>query len=161
MSRLLWPRRNRFARQPVGSARPYLPPNDAKIVHEPALAMPDIADPVAEVVAPTPVGSSSLDIGLAMPTQLAPVGQVAASLGTATISIAAPAVVTRTAHGLANGARVYLTTTGALPTGVVASQLYFVVNSAANTFQIANTSGGAAVSTSGTQSGTHTLYVVQ
>jgi hypothetical protein len=71
-----------------------------------------------------------------------------------TISIANPAVVTSTSHGLANGKRVILQTTGALPTGITANTVYFVVNAAANTFQISATSGGAAIATSGTQSGT-------
>jgi hypothetical protein len=71
-----------------------------------------------------------------------------------TISIANPAVVTSTSHGLANGKRVIFQTTGALPTGITANTVYFVVNAAANTFQISATSGGAAIATSGTQSGT-------
>jgi len=71
-----------------------------------------------------------------------------------TISIATPAVVTSTSHGLANGKRVIFQTTGALPAGITANTVYFVVNAAANTFQISATSGGAAIATSGTQSGT-------
>ena len=71
-----------------------------------------------------------------------------------TISIANPAVVTSTSHGLVNGKRVIFQTTGALPTGITANTVYFVVNAAANTFQISATSGGAAIATSGTQSGT-------
>jgi hypothetical protein len=71
-----------------------------------------------------------------------------------TISVANPAVVTSTSHGLANGKRVIFQTTGALPTGITANIVYFIVNAAANTFQISATSGGAAIATSGTQSGT-------
>ena len=42
-----------------------------------------------------------------------PVGQSpATSLGTATVSIASPAVITEAAHGLSNGQLIYLTTTG-------------------------------------------------
>lgn len=70
------------------------------------------------------------------------------------ISLANPAVVTSSSHGLANGKRVIFQTTGALPTGITANTVYFVVNAAANTFQISATSGGAAIATSGTQSGT-------
>lgn len=77
-----------------------------------------------------------------------------------TISIANPAVVTSTSHGLANGRRVIFQTTAALPTGITATTVYFVVNAAANTFQISATSGGAAIATSGTQSGTHTCLEV-
>ncbi len=77
-----------------------------------------------------------------------------------TISIAAPAVVTSTAHGLVNGERVTFQTTATLPTGITANTVYYVVNAAANTFQISATSGGAAIATSGTQSGTHTCMEV-
>jgi hypothetical protein len=76
------------------------------------------------------------------------------------ISIAAPAVVTSTGHGLINGERVIFQTTGTLPTGITANTVYFVVNAAADTFQISATSGGAALPTSGSQSGTHTCLEV-
>jgi hypothetical protein len=75
---------------------------------------------------------------------------------TVTITIASPGVVTWTAHGLTDGAKVAFSTTGALPTGLTAATTYYVVNSAANTFQVAATLGGAAINTSGTQSGVHT-----
>lgn len=80
------------------------------------------------------------------------------SLGTATITIASPGVVTRAAHGLANGAKVSFSTTGTLPTGIVADTIYYVINKTDDTFQISATSGGAAINTSSSQSGTHTLY---
>lgn len=73
-----------------------------------------------------------------------------------TINIASPATVTSTGHGLVNGDRVLFQTTGVLPTGISANAVYFVINAATNTFQISATSGGAAIGTSGTQSGTHT-----
>ncbi|OXE37453.1 MAG: hypothetical protein CGW95_01505 [Phenylobacterium zucineum] len=77
---------------------------------------------------------------------------------TVTMTIANPCVVTWTSHGQANGQRVVLRTTGALPTGLSANTVYYVVNATANTFQLATTAGGAAIATSGTQSGTHTIY---
>lgn len=73
-----------------------------------------------------------------------------------TVTIAAPGVVTWTAHGLPNGTQVRFTTTGALPTGLAIATTYYVINAAANTFQLALTKGGAAITTSGTQSGVHT-----
>lgn len=79
------------------------------------------------------------------------------SSGTVTISIASPGVITKTAHGLVVGERVYFTTTGALPTGLSANTMYYVVSSATDTITISATSGGAAINTSGSQSGTHTL----
>jgi hypothetical protein len=77
--------------------------------------------------------------------------------GAATITIASPAVVTRSAHGLANGSLVFFTTTGALPTGLLPNVNYFVINSATNTFNVSLTQGGTAINTSGTQSGTHSV----
>lgn len=79
---------------------------------------------------------------------------------TVTITIATPGVVTWTAHGLSNGDSIVLSTTGALPTGLTAGTTYYLVNKAADTFQLAATVGGTAINTSGTQSGVHTAYVV-
>lgn len=75
---------------------------------------------------------------------------------TVTITIASPGVITWNAHGLHNNAPVVFTTTGALPTGLTAGTTYYVVSTAANTFSVATAPGGAAINTSGTQSGTHT-----
>ncbi|MGH6842831.1 MAG: phage tail protein, partial [Methylocella sp.] len=79
---------------------------------------------------------------------------------TVTISIASPAVVTWTAHGLSNGQAVKFSTTGALPTGLAAATVYFVVSAATNTFQVAAAAGGSAINTSGSQSGVHTAATV-
>lgn len=75
---------------------------------------------------------------------------------TVTISIASPGVVTWNANGLADGTPVVLTTTGALPTGLVAGTIYYVLARATNTFQLSQTPGGAPIVTTGSQSGTHT-----
>jgi hypothetical protein len=75
---------------------------------------------------------------------------------TVTMTVASPAVITWNAHGLQNGQPVVFTTTGALPTGLTAGTTYYVINAATNTFQVAATVGGAAINTSGVQSGTHT-----
>lgn len=82
------------------------------------------------------------------------------TLGTATVTIATPAVVTFNSHGLIAGDMVKLTTTGALPTGLVAGTTYFVIAAGltANAFELAATLGGTAINTTGTQSGTHTLF---
>ena len=74
---------------------------------------------------------------------------------TATISIGAPAVITvGTAPN--NGEVVTFSTTGTLPTGIVAGTNYFVVNRTSTTFNISATSGGSAITTSGSQSGVQT-----
>jgi hypothetical protein len=75
---------------------------------------------------------------------------------TVTITIASPGVVTWTGHTFTAGSPIVLTTTGALPTGLTAGTTYYVVNPAANTFQLAAITGGTAINTSGTQSGVHT-----
>ena len=74
---------------------------------------------------------------------------------TVTITIAAPGVVTWTAHPLINNSPVCFTTTGALPTGLVAGTTYYVVGSSitTNTFQVSLYPNGPAITTTGTQSG--------
>lgn len=83
---------------------------------------------------------------------------VSLSKGTFTVTIASPAVFTKTTHGLVVGDAVYLTTTGALPTGLSANTTYYVSNvPTADTFRVSATRGGADINSSGSQSGTHTL----
>lgn len=82
-------------------------------------------------------------------------------IGTFTVTLATPGVFTLTAHGLQTGDQIYLTTTGALPTGLAANTLYYVERIDANTFYLAtsraNAYAGTRIATSGSQSGTHTL----
>lgn len=80
-------------------------------------------------------------------------------LGNPTITIATPAVVTLSAHGLIAGDSVVFSTTGSLPTGITAATVYFVIASGltSNAFEIATVAGGSALNTSGSQSGTHTV----
>jgi hypothetical protein len=75
---------------------------------------------------------------------------------TVTITIASPAVVTTT-NTIPNGTAITLTTTGALPTGLVAGTTYYVVNGSGLTLNLASTPGGAAINTSGSQSGVQSL----
>ena len=76
-----------------------------------------------------------------------------------TISIAAPGVFTYTAHGLTIGQPIRLTTTGILPSGLAPNIPYYVVaaNFTSNTFSVSATEGGTAITTTGTQSGTHSF----
>jgi hypothetical protein len=78
---------------------------------------------------------------------------------TATVTIASPGVVSATAHKLISGSAVVFSTDGALPTGITAGTIYYVIATGltADAFQFSATVGGAAVNTSGTQSGTHTV----
>jgi hypothetical protein len=87
--------------------------------------------------------------------------EVAPASATVTISIATPGVVTDTAHGLAANTPVKFTTTGALPTGLVAGTTYYVKEVlTADTYSVSATAGGSAITTSSTQSGTHTRTTV-
>jgi hypothetical protein len=52
---------------------------------------------------------------------------------------------------------IYLTTDGALPTGLNVGQIYYVINSSGTSSNLSATYGGAAINTSGTQSGTHKI----
>ena len=82
--------------------------------------------------------------------------------GTATMTIASPCVVTYASHGLADGTGVSFSTTGALPTGVVAHKIYYSKSTGTDTFNLYTDSGLVnRVNTSGTQSGTHTLWIVR
>ena len=82
--------------------------------------------------------------------------------GTCTITIASPAVITKTAHGLVAGMPVVFSTTGALPTGLTAGTIYYVISAglATDSFRVSTSVGGSAVNTSGSQSGTHTVTPV-
>jgi hypothetical protein len=81
-------------------------------------------------------------------------------VGVFTVTIASPGVLTKVAHGLVAGNAVKLVTSGALPTGLVAGVTYWVISAGltADNFELALTPGGAAINTTGTQSGTHTAY---
>ena len=73
-----------------------------------------------------------------------------------TVTIATPGVLTTTLN-LANGTALVLNTTGALPTGLLVGTVYYVVGVSGSQFSLAATYGGAAITTTGTQSGTHSL----
>lgn len=74
-----------------------------------------------------------------------------------TVSIAAPGVVTLNGHGLGWKNQVIFATTGALPTGISADTWYYVIPIDLNTFQVTATSTGSAITTTGSQSGTHSV----
>lgn len=74
----------------------------------------------------------------------------------ASITIGSPAVITCSAT-INNGTPIRFYTTGTLPTGLTVGTQYFVVNSTGGTFNVAATAGGAAINTSGSQSGSHTI----
>jgi hypothetical protein len=68
-----------------------------------------------------------------------------------TISVASPAVVTFTAHGMVAGTGVVFGGAGTIPTGLVKGTTYYVsaTGLTANTFQVSATPGGASINTTG------------
>lgn len=86
------------------------------------------------------------------------------TMGTFTVTIASPAVLTFAAYTPADNTVIILSTTGALPTGLSAGVSYYVVGASGNTCNLApilpNGSAGAVINTTGTQSGTHSAQLV-
>ncbi len=76
---------------------------------------------------------------------------------TFTATIASPAVITKSNHGLVAGDQIVFSTTGALPTGLTKFSRYYVLSTGltANSFRVSTSSNGTAVNTSGSQNGTH------
>jgi len=79
--------------------------------------------------------------------------------GTVTITIASPAVITSSVN-LPNNSSIQLGTTGALPSGLSTNTTYYVINVSGTTFNLAATPGGAAINTTGTQSGTQSISLL-
>jgi len=85
--------------------------------------------------------------------------RLAARTAVFTVTIASPGVFSSVGHNLQNDQAVRLTTTGSLPSPLVpTTTIYYVVNRAADTFQLSTSVGGAAINTSGSQSGVHTFH---
>jgi hypothetical protein len=74
----------------------------------------------------------------------------------ATLTIATPCVVTANVN-LADGTPITFSTTGWLPTGLLPGVTYYTKYLSGSTFNLAATSGGASINTTGTQSGTQTI----
>ena len=72
------------------------------------------------------------------------------------MTIASPCVVTAVIN-LADNTPITFATTGALPTGLLPGVTYYTKYLTAATFNLAATSGGVAINTSGTQSGVHSI----
>jgi hypothetical protein len=75
------------------------------------------------------------------------------------ISNASPAVLTLNSHGRAVGDAIVLTTSGALPAGLTAGTVYYIISAGfgANSFQVSATAGGSAINTTDAGSGTHSF----
>jgi hypothetical protein len=84
------------------------------------------------------------------------------SVSPITMTIAAPGVVTL-GKDIKTGTRISFTTTGALPTGVTASTVYYWIRVSATTgnlaTSLANALAGTTITTTGSQSGVHTAAI--
>jgi hypothetical protein len=74
-----------------------------------------------------------------------------------TFTAATDNTITATGHTYQDGAPVKASTSGTLPTPLVAGTQYYVRDAAANTLKLSLTPGGAVVDITNTGSGTHTL----
>jgi len=84
-------------------------------------------------------------------------GVLVSSLGgVVTLTIANPCVITF-GVALSTGTGIKLATTGALPTGLSAGTTYYLSNVSGATANLAATPGGAAIATSGSQSGVQSI----
>lgn len=81
---------------------------------------------------------------------------------TVTITNASPGVVTWPSHGLTAGQMIAFSSSGTLPTGIQAGKRYYVIaaDMTTDTFKFSATSGGVALVTTGSQSGTHKCWAV-
>jgi len=104
---------------------------------------------------------AALDVDADYNFKIVPNDAAAPQSAGVTISIAAPGVVTHTAHGLPVGTPIKFATTGALPTGLTAGTTYYVKSVlSADTYSVAATPTGTAITTTGSQSGTQTVTTV-
>lgn len=85
--------------------------------------------------------------------------QLGSAVGTVTADSATD-TFTRTSHGLSNGTRVFFSNSGgALPTNIFEDSIpYYVINTAANTFQVSTTLSGSAHNFTTNGTGTHTVH---
>lgn len=126
---------------------------------EMALIIPDI--PAISVnltkIEEAPV-SGALDLEMPDVPTISAAAKAFALVGTCTVSVAHPCLVTKTGHGLINNQEVMFRTTGTLPNEVIAGVSYYVKYLDADTFNLMVIPDGFALDTNGVSTGTHTLY---
>lgn len=99
----------------------------------------------------TPTGWQLVDLGREM--QISQPQALVTSTGSTAYTI------NWTAHGLPNGSLVQFS--GTLPTGIATNTTYYVINAAANTFQVASSPTGAAIQVTAVASGLICLPLAQ
>jgi len=85
---------------------------------------------------------------------------VAEKLAIKTFTAATTDVCTAANHGFRDGTQVKVVTTSALPTGLILETVYYIRDSALDTFKLAATSGGTAIDITGVGTGTHTISAI-
>lgn len=93
----------------------------------------------------------------ALARRFSAIGKAAIDAANCTITIAAPGIVTLASHGFDQGDPVIFATSDTLPTGITAGTTYYVNKLTDSTFAISAKVGGASITTSVAQAGTHTV----
>ncbi len=126
-----------------------------------ALSIPDVPTTAVQTskIEETPV-SDSVSLSVTDVPTVAAVAKSFTNVGTCTISVASPCVVTKSSHGLSDEQEICFTTTGTLPNEVIKGRSYYVKYINTNTFNLSVVPGGSAMDTTGTSSGTHTLWKI-
>ena len=87
--------------------------------------------------------------------------QVVSPTGTVTFTIAVPCVMTWTQSQLPDNTPIKFSTSGTLPTGIVADRIYYVKRITDSTYNLRARPDGQPINTGGSQSGTHTAYATR
>ncbi len=86
-------------------------------------------------------------------------GRYGYGTGTTFTTTHATDTINATGHGLSNGQIILLDTSASdLPNGLNTNTIYYVINQAANSFQVSTGSGGSAITFSDDGTGTHSYY---
>ncbi len=127
------------------------------IINDAALTSSNVTEADYAAWSSTTIYAASTRVIVTTPDEHRIYEAVRGTSATVTTTIAAPAVITWTAHGQAAGTKVVWKTTGALPTGFVAGTTYYWLPLTVDTGNLAATVGGTPITTTGSQSGVHTL----
>lgn len=87
--------------------------------------------------------------------------QVVSPTDAVTFTIANPCVMTWTQSQLPDNTPIRFTTDGALPTGLVVGALYYTKRITDSTYNLARKPDGQGITTTGSQSGTHTAFATR
>jgi hypothetical protein len=139
--------------------------SEIPVVHSEGDAIPSVPtiDYNTDIIAETPVVIDADDLSsLSIPSvpTVSPGTSVKGytEISDVAISIASPCVVTSAGHGIVDDEIIKFTTTGALPTGLTAFTYYYCNYIDVDTFNVSTEPDGANINTSGSQSGTQSVW---